>query len=341
MRVILGAPIRSRPKPWLFFRVPAVMVNAFDIVRSGVREHVVKNLLQYDGEVWMDSGGYQFLKHGKVLDIEDLAALYDRYWDVRYYLNLDYPPSPTDSEGEVRSKLKASLRNYEYLTRRFDNVIPVIHYHHRTDIISEYLVKYLDRNPPCIAIGGLVPYVLISRNVPKNSRKLALEFLLRVRQETKACIHVLGLGSPVINPILKAIGVDSTDTSTWRVKAAYGKVVMPGGGERHVSGRAINFGGKEATSDDLARLYRFLRETGFPLIDRFFEELQTSFEYRALVNAWVILNSYEPPSTGVFRKIYNELVESMGRQKMGNEALVIPLRNQTTSSGSFPDNPRR
>lgn len=306
MRVILGTPIRSRPKPWLFFRVPAVMVNAFDIIRSGVGGHVVKNALQYDGEVWMDSGGYQFLRHGKVPDIEDLAVVYDRYWDVRYFLNLDYPPNPTDSEYDLELKLKASLRNYEYLVRRFNNVLPVIHYHWRTNIIMKYLTKYLDYNPPCIAIGGLVPYVLISRGVPKNSRKSALEFLLRVRQEVNVCIHVLGLGSPVINPILKLMGIDSTDTSTWRVKAAYGKVVMPGGGERHVSGREIRFGGKEATNEDLTRLYRFLRETGFPLIDRFFEDVRTSFEYRALVNAWVVLNCYEVPSTGVFRKLYNE-----------------------------------
>ncbi|WP_243666401.1 hypothetical protein [Vulcanisaeta sp. JCM 16159] len=54
------------------------------------------------------------------------------------------------------------------------------------------------------------------------------------------------------------------------------------------------------------RLYAFLRDTGFPVIDRF-NDIMTSFEYRALVNAWVVLNSFEEPSTGVFRAIYDEL----------------------------------
>ena len=285
------------------------MVNAFDVMRSriGGRGHVIKNVLQYDGEVWMDSGGFQFLRHGKVPDIEDLARVYDQYWDVRYFLNLDYPPSPTDDEHELELKLRKSLNNYEYLIKRFDNVLPVIHYHWRSDVVARYVVKYLDFNPDCIAIGGLVPYVLISRGVPRGSRRLALRFLLGIKQETGMCIHVLGLGSPIINPILKAMNIDSTDTSTWRVKAAYGKVVMPGGGERHVRGRSINFGGKEATEEDLARLYDFLKATGFPMIDQF-NEVMTSFEYRALVNAWVVLNSFEAPSSGVFRAIYEELM---------------------------------
>ena len=291
------------------------MVNAFDIMRSriGRREHVIKNVLQYDGEVWMDSGGFQFLRHGKIPDIEDLAKVYNQYWDVRYFLNLDYPPSPTDGEHDLELKLRRSLINYEYLIRKFDNVLPVIHYHWRTNIITKYLIKYLDFNPDCIAIGGLVPYVLISRGVPKDSRRSALRFLLHIKRETGMCIHVLGLGSPIINPILKLINIDSTDTSTWRVKAAYGKVVMPGGGERHVSGRSINFGGKEATEEDLSRLYEFLKVTGFPMIDQF-NEISTSFEYRALVNAWVVLNSFEAPGSGVFRVIYDEFVREVVEQ---------------------------
>ncbi|MFB6470382.1 MAG: hypothetical protein TU36_004000 [Vulcanisaeta sp. AZ3] len=315
MRIILGTPVNSRPKPWLYIHVPALMINAFDIMKTGVnsKEHVVKNILQYDGEVWMDSGGYQFLRHGKVPDIEDLARIYDKYWDIRYYLNLDYPPTPNDSEHEIEDKLESSLKNYDYLVRRFDNILPVIHYHWKTEIIMKYLLKYLDYNPQCIAIGGLVPYVLITRGVPRNSRKLALNFLMRIKQETDICVHVLGLGSPIINPILKAIGIDSTDTSTWRVKAAYGKVIMPGGGERHVSGRSISFGGKKATDDDLGRLYDFLGKTGFPLIDRF-DDVRTSFEYRALVNAWVVLNSSEAPSSGVFKKMYDEITSMANTQ---------------------------
>ncbi len=319
VRVILGTPINSRPKPWLYFHVPALMVNAYDIIKNKDRkEHTIKNILQYDGEVWMDSGGYQFLRHGKIPDIEDLSRVYDKFWDVRYYLNLDYPPSPTDSDNELRIKLEKSLRNYEYLIKRFDNVLPVIHYHWKEQVTIKYLLKYLDYNPECIAIGGLVPYVLISKGVPRNSRRLALEFLLKVKRETKTCIHVLGLGSPIINPILKIMNMDSTDTSTWRVKAAYGKVVMPGGGERHVSGRAISFGGKKASSEDLMRLYEFLNRTGFPILDRF-EDLQSSFEYRALINAWVVLNSYEIPNTGVFRRIYEEFANKLIAEEITKE----------------------
>ncbi|WP_069806740.1 hypothetical protein [Vulcanisaeta thermophila] len=308
MKIILGTPLSARPKPWLYFRVPAVMVNAYDVLRSKLfaRDHSIKNWLQYDGEVWMDSGGYQFLKHGITPNLNDIARVYDHYWDVRYYLNLDYPPSPSDDEFTARDKLKASMSNFEVLVRRFDNVVPVIHYHWSTGVVLEYLRKYLDYNPECIAIGGLVPYILVIRGVPRNSRRNALSFLREVRREFRGCIHVLGLGSPILNPILRAIGIDSTDTSTWRLKAAYGKVIMPGGGERHVSGRQVNFGRRVASLSELLELRDYLFRTGFPLVDRF-DDVRGSFEYRALVNAWVVLTSFEEPRHGVFRRIYQEL----------------------------------
>lgn len=119
--------------------------------------------------------------------------------------------------------------------------------------------------------------------------------IAETRRVYRGRLHVLGLGSPSVTPILAKIGVDSTDSATWRLKAAYGKVVLPGGGERHVTNRVVNFGRAKATLEDLHTLYTFLKNTGFPALDDFYQRLSTSFEYRALVNAWVVLHSREPP----------------------------------------------
>jgi len=302
VRVILGTPVGARPMPWLHYRVPAVMVNAYELLRRGVRGGV-KGVLGYDGEVWVDSGGYQFMRRGVVPRIDDVVRVYEESWDARYYLSLDYPPLPTDDEAVLRAKLKATLRSYEVLRRRFDNVVPVVHYHWSGGCVE----WVLDRNPEVIAIGALVPYVLVSRGVPGRSRFRAMEFIAKVRGVFRGRIHVLGLGSPVLNPILESLGVDSTDTSTWRVKAAYGKVILPGGGERHVSGREISFGRGELRGEEFGLLLDFLRRTGFPLLHRI-GELGSSFEYRALVNAWVVLNSREPPRSRQFRRILEEVV---------------------------------
>lgn len=212
--------------------------------------------------------------------------------------------------------MRKSLENYAELSSKLPdlNIVPVIHFYREPDISMAMLRKVLDYGPRIIAIGALVPYVLMTRNVPRNSRRKAMEFILAVR-ELHPKVHVLGLGSPIITPILRLLGLHSTDTATWRLKAVYGKVMMPGGGgERHVTDRGIKFGKREATLDDVKELYEFLKATNFPLIDDFWIKLD-NFEYRALVNAWVIAMSDRPPRHGIFKSMYGELSKLLPPQQ--------------------------
>lgn len=316
MKVILGTPVFAVPKPWHYFEVPAIMVNAYDMLTKNVLargETTIHELLQCDikYEIWIDSGGYQFLRHGIEPPLEKIVQIYRRFGEARYFLNVDYPPSPQDDENLLRKKLEKSYRNYVKLLKEVEGcVVPVLHYHYREDIVLEYLKKYLEHSPEIIAVGALVPYVLILRGVKGNSRLRALSFLKRLVDEVggKVKIHVLGLGSPIIIPILEAIGVSSTDSSTWRVKAAYGKIVLPGGGEIHVTNRRVNFGKRKATESDLAEVRSFLVSHGFPLVDRF-DLIYSSFEYRALVNAFIVVHSRVPPRSSAFRKIWKLVCE--------------------------------
>ncbi len=314
MKIILGTPIFAIPKPWHYFKVPAIMVNAYDILEKKVLSRGFQSLhevLECDisYELWIDSGGFQFLRHGIEPSLDKILKVYTYFEDAKYVLNLDFPPSPQDDENTLRKKLEKSFQNYEKLVKVVrERAVPVIHYHDRLDIVNIYLKRYLDYNPDIIAVGALVPYILILRGVKGNSRLRALMFLKRLVEELpKNCkVHVLGLGSPIVTAILERIGVHSTDSSTWRVKAAYGKLILPGGGEVHVTNRNINFGKRKATERDLSIIKEFLIKTGFPLVDSF-ERVFTSFEYRALVNAYIVIHSREPPRCPSFRKIFEQI----------------------------------
>jgi len=108
-----------------------------------------------------------------------------------------------------------------------------------------------------------------------------------------------------VTPILAAVGVDSTDSATWRLKAAYGKVLLPGEGERHVTDRRVNFGKAKPKDGELEELHNLLNARGFPLLEDFFERIRTSFEYRALVNAFVVIHSTQhAPRPPTFRKLH-------------------------------------
>ncbi|MEM4557811.1 MAG: hypothetical protein QW251_03355 [Desulfurococcaceae archaeon] len=297
MKIALGTPLNAVPRPWQYFRVPAVMVNALEVKRDP------RSALGFEGELWIDSGGYQILKKGLTVDADKIAEIYRRV-DAQLYFSLDVPPSPSDPLEVAEKKFEKSYKNWERLRRALgDIVVPVLHVYREEGLFLKYLRKYSDA--PALAIGGAVPYVLITRGVPRGSRELALRLMSIARREFKGPIHVLGMGSPSVTPILHAMGIQSTDSATWRLKAAYGKVILPGGGERHVTSRAVSFGKAKPKDGELEELYRFLKETGFPALDGFYEKIRTSFEYRALVNAWVVVKSWtQTPKAPAFKKLY-------------------------------------
>ncbi len=107
--------------------------------------------------------------------------------------------------------------------------------------------------------------------------------------------------------ILEKMNIWSVDTSTWRVKAAFGHVIIPGLGERYVGNRKLRFRTPRARKEEIELLYKELEKTKFPLLDQF-EELLNSFIGRAIINAWVILKT----NNGInkrsnFIKLYEKL----------------------------------
>ncbi|MFN3804820.1 MAG: tRNA-ribosyltransferase [Pyrobaculum sp.] len=295
--IALGTPLDAKPRPWLYFEVPVLLINALEVKDNP------RSVLQHDGKLWIDSGGYQIMRKGITIDVYDVIKIYERV-NADLYFSLDVPPTPQDPLELARKKFEKSYQNWLKLSKRIE-VVPVLHVYKDAKLFLEYLEKY--ENVPALAIGGAVPYVLTTRGA---SRQFAFSLIAAARRRFKGKLHVFGLGSPAITPILRALGIDSTDTATWRLKAAYGKVLLPGGGERHVTKREVKFGKKKPKDGELEELYHFLRETGFPLADAFFERLNR-FEYRALVNAWVVLRPERPPRPTEFRKLYNTLTNGL------------------------------
>ena len=256
------------------FQIP-VMANAY-------YDSDIRAVSEFGGRVWVDSGGYQAMVKGEVLPLPQILSAYRRV-KAEAYISPDVPPLPSDPPEVAEWKMRLSYLRYVEVSREMD-VVPVIHVYHNLRLTWRYAKMYLDLSPPRLAVGGAVPY-LFSR---AKGRRRVLRFIEELRSMYKGWIHVLGAGAPTVIAELARLGVDSTDSATWRLKAAYGKVVIPCGGERHVTQRQKRFGGKTASREELEELYRFLKATGFPALDGFYERIKTSFKYRALVNAWVI-----------------------------------------------------
>lgn len=262
------------------------MVNAYEIIkneklRRDVEAKGIHDFLNYDGIIFMDSGGFQAMKHGIGVDIDELINVYN-IAEADYYFSLDYPsPSARNS----KKRILKTIENFEKLRKAIDNIIPVVHPNIER-ALKEYKV-YKEYDTEYIAIGGLVPLMLTKKGL-LNGRKKAIDLIAEIRKKHNGSLHVMGLGSPTVIPILKSLRCNSTDSAAWRIKAAHGKIVLPNGGERHLSKKTARFGVVTLTQSEK----KIIEDLKCPIIEKLgWKELEASFESRALFNAWVILYS--------------------------------------------------
>jgi len=285
MLIALGTPLRGRPRPWEHFKVPAIMVNAYEIIRNKtLRQDIqtkggIHEFLDYDGTVFLDSGGFQAMVYGIDIKLEKLVDIYNMA-QPDYCFSLDYPSSLARNSEK---KIARTISNYEELRKSFRKVIPVLH-PKMERALREY-EAYQKHSPEYVAIGGLVPMMRTTKGVA-DGRKKAIDLIAEVRKRHDAFLHIMGLGAPTIIPILKFLNCTSTDSATWRIKAAHGKIMLPSEGERYVSNKGAKFGIVTLSEVEVELIERL----GCPILGECgWEGLEESFEYRALFNAWITI----------------------------------------------------
>ena len=262
MKVVLGVPDRQLPV-WEL-GVP-LMINQLNWSTSP----------PWDNETWVDSGGYQILVHGDGARprLRELIRRY-RSIDADYYVSLDVPTPPCSPPA------RETLEYYEELYTRDLDVIPVVHAYppEHVDRVLDFYAKY---PPRMYAYGGFAP-PSSARGVGRYA-PIAIFHYLR-RSVSAARLHVLGTGSLAMMGVFRL--ADSIDTSTYRVKAIHGMVIVPGGGERYVGARTIRWHVRRIAREELEELHGFLDRTRYP-----YEFDLGRWESRAMVNAWVLTHS--------------------------------------------------
>jgi len=235
---------------------------------------------------WIDSGGYQIMIKGLKVKLEAVLKRY-REIDADYFISLDIPPN--DMCSISRELVYENIRNFEYLYERLEGktIIPVIHCY-QVDLIFEALDAYRRYNVKMLAYGGAVPPTL--GKLGRNSKKIPFVGLAILRKVFNGWIHALGIGGAFTTYLaLKQLGINSFDSSSWRTKAAYGKVLIPGLGERYVGNGSARFGRIDLKPHEKELLVKYLEKSSFPLLDKL-DELLAKFEGRALINAWLLYN---------------------------------------------------
>lgn len=274
-------------KPLVVFGLPDTMIRIWELMPDV--EVMINNIRWRWGKppstrVWVDSGGYQIMVKGIAIGVEEIIRRY-RELDGDIFIALDIPPRSLCAESW--ELIQQNIRNFEILYERLEgkNIVPVVHCY-ESDLLLYTIDTYRGYNMKMLAYGGAVPPSMAKMG--KGSRTIPLLALTIVRKIFSGWLHALGIGgASAIYKALSIIGVNSLDSSSWRTKAAYGKVMIPGLGERYVGNGRAKFGRKDLSEYDMNVLRQALEKTGFPYIDKLADMLKT-FRGRALVNAWVM-----------------------------------------------------
>jgi 7-cyano-7-deazaguanine tRNA-ribosyltransferase len=305
MRIVAGLSVKNlQPRVWdpqsPFYlpKLRAVMVSYSDFhQRPGARRRAMEvGLRQWLGlpdnvQVYLDNGSFylrdRLTTHG-LREYEDFVRESRPDW---WPIPRDFIPLPHMTPNARRSCYERTMRvNRKY---EHDGFVPVVH-------IGSWLKRYLAdllRNPrllakPRLAIGGLVPHLLRSRQALSYHELIDALRLVRESCQGKQ-LHVFGIGGTATLHLASVLGLDTADSSGWRNRAARGIVQLPGSGDRVVAELGA-WRGRRPSPVERARL----RACRCPACEhRGASGLRArgmiGFTHRATHNLWVLLEEAE------------------------------------------------
>jgi hypothetical protein len=271
---LVQSPSANKVRPWLSFKIDGVMVSAYEFMtslrkRERAQSKGLREIVEFDGPIMLDSGGFQHLK-GKDVDYspEDLAN-FGRKSEAKYLFSLDYPPRSCRQDFDLLSR--KNFRNFVRMSK-VTEVIPVVHAPPELARKEIRLVRPL--RPQYVGVGGLVPSL-------RGAIKMTLETIDLVHEELPdSRIHLMGFGAPRIGSdyLKKAFSVDY---GGWRTAAATSYLLTPNG-YRKIGTRNKNGHAARPDKSEQVLIRRICTKLGLPR-----ETLNYDFGARATFNAYV------------------------------------------------------
>ena len=265
MKIVAGLSlVNVKPQVWdsaLSYYLPelaAVMVSYADFHQSPTRHRramaeglhasldIPKNV-----RIYLDNGAFRFSRAGGDVPRQDYKAFVKQAQPDWYTIPQDYIPTPQmDDDEQIRCLKRTMAVNHKYSR---DGYVPILHISRQLD---EYLRQFEAnerlRSKLIYAIGGIVPNLL--RTPKAMGYKEVLDKLHRVRATfANRELHLFGVGGTATLHIAALLGINSVDSSGWRIRAARGIVQLPGIGDRTVADLG-NWKNREPNPEELKKL---------------------------------------------------------------------------------------
>jgi 7-cyano-7-deazaguanine tRNA-ribosyltransferase len=312
MRICLGYSLKSPYlRPWEHFDLSqnGILISAYEIfhkpkVRERIESQGIHEFLGFGGYVVIDSGGYQ-LYYGNSISYtpRQLAAFYNKA-KPDLAISLDYPTTLRDDPAQFRHKIKLNYKCYRTMRERVlaCKLVPVCHSPREVSVLEYECYSKLGAID-CLGIAGISQIMMRTQY-----RREVVDFVKFLTGRHTHDFHLFGWGAPTLSRMAEMLNASSVDTSSWRKLAAYGKIILPGLGERHASERQSKASRLSKIHDEeleeLAKCRCPICTTGKPL--EHFKKPRDGFRARAIHNAYVLTNCREIPKK--YKVLYNYFV---------------------------------
>ena len=272
-------------------------------------------------ELFLDSGAFTMARRGLSIDKETIKRTQEKL-DPNKAIPIDYPFLPGMSVQEMRRRWEMTAANIlEWQeTTRLREVVPVIHAWSMRSLVEniEWVAKHADSD--LVAIGTLVTSHFTDYKGYFGDRQLSLlnlSLLITAIQIIKyragLKVHLMGFGaSPITLHMAYYMGADSVDTTGYRRKAVYGKIVLPGRGERYMGHGGARFGVKKLTDEDI----RLLSSCDCPICRKDWALLRKDWRFRVIHNKHVLereaqfANELISRNDGSYERYLDQMYES-------------------------------
>lgn len=257
--------------------------------------------LAYDvGKLFLDNGAYTAKMTGIELDIEKVIFVQETLRPDQT-IPVDYPFEAGMSVIGMKklwSKTATNILHWQNTTNLNGKLVPALHAWDKASLVEN--VDWLQRNADAdyIALGSIVnPQFATYEGFfgDRQPRKELIDMicfaLSCIKRRSNFKVHLMGFGSsPLMLHLAYYLGVKSTDSSGYRRKAAYGKIILPGTGERYLGESATSFGNTTLDPTDSKNLHdlELLEKCTCPvcIVNKY--QLWNDWKARAIHNEHVI-----------------------------------------------------
>lgn len=326
--LFLGNPIGGIPNPWLEgLPVEATITNAYEIyrkksVRRKLTHSSISQVLQFDGLVMVDSGGFQFQRHPEIeVDVKEIVQI-QKDANADLIAILDHPLDLSLGKRENEKRLETTLGNTKYYLNEFgrEKLLPIIHGYSPKRIVQfiKALKSIWGSDITKAGIGSLVPIMKSYHGVNRellikqivSGRKYVVDLVSTARRELpEAFLHVFGVGASITSMyIFFTLGVNSVDSVAWRLQAAGGKIALPRIGTRKLR--------KSTKSWARTITEKEWKEYGCECpvcMEHKFTDIQNSWLLMARHNVWTYINELKLIRTALEEDRFAKLAEERTR----------------------------